>query len=91
MPIYQYECCDCHEEFEYAVFRSDDQPSCPNCASSNLEKQVSVFSVGKSAAGNSSKNKKQTDDVVKELPKKHSHEHVGCSKSYVKSLLKKYA
>lgn len=42
MPIYEYACADCGERFETLV-RSDTNPECPQCRSTNLEKQVSVF------------------------------------------------
>ncbi|MCP4189849.1 MAG: zinc ribbon domain-containing protein [Planctomycetaceae bacterium] len=41
MPIYEYACNDCPETFELLV-RGDEQPSCPKCESSRLEKQLSV-------------------------------------------------
>lgn len=42
MPIYEYACCDCCEEFETLVFRSDEAVSCPKCQSSNVNKMMSV-------------------------------------------------
>jgi putative FmdB family regulatory protein len=42
MPIYEYACCDCCEEFEMLVFRSDESVSCPKCQSSNVNKMMSV-------------------------------------------------
>lgn len=42
MPIYEYACCDCCEEFETLVFRSDEPVSCPKCTSSNVQKKMSV-------------------------------------------------
>jgi putative FmdB family regulatory protein len=42
MPIYEYACCDCSEEFETLVFRSDEPVSCPKCESSNVSKKMSV-------------------------------------------------
>ena len=31
MPIYEFKCPDCNEEFETLVFRSDEQVACPKC------------------------------------------------------------
>jgi putative FmdB family regulatory protein len=44
MPIYEYECRDCHHRFETLVSASR-QPSCPVCHGGQLEKQLSVFAV----------------------------------------------
>jgi len=41
MPIYEYECRDCRQRFEY-LLRGDDVPTCPACASKNLQKQISA-------------------------------------------------
>jgi putative FmdB family regulatory protein len=42
MPIYEYACRSCGNEFETLV-RSSDTPSCSKCASRDLEKKLSVF------------------------------------------------
>ena len=42
MPIYEYACNECGQEFE-ALVRSTTVPECPNCHSQALEKQLSVF------------------------------------------------
>lgn len=89
MPIYQYQCEDCNEEFDYLVVHSDDTPTCPNCSSIKLKKQMSVFSVGSSKV-NQSPCKKNESPKMKEV-KPRSKEHVGCSHSYVNSLLRKYS
>lgn len=48
MPIYEYQCEDCGQEFELLV-RSDTKLECPTCQSTSLEKQLSVFATEKSA------------------------------------------
>jgi putative FmdB family regulatory protein len=47
MPIYEYSCGQCGDDFELLVF-SSDEPACPNCGSKNLQKKMSAcgFSVG---------------------------------------------
>ncbi|MGE0040698.1 MAG: zinc ribbon domain-containing protein [Vicinamibacterales bacterium] len=45
MPLYEYECTDCHARFELLV-RASTTPECPACKSTTLEKQLSVFAVG---------------------------------------------
>ncbi|MDR3368519.1 zinc ribbon domain-containing protein [Rhodoferax sp.] len=42
MPIYEYACKGCGHKFETLV-RSDTVPQCPNCLSTELDKQLSVF------------------------------------------------
>ena len=50
MPIYEYRCRACDEEFETIVSAST-VPACPGCQSEDLEKQLSVFAVGADKAG----------------------------------------
>jgi putative FmdB family regulatory protein len=40
MPLYSYECEDCHAEFELLV-RASDTPACPSCGSEKLTQAVS--------------------------------------------------
>lgn len=42
MPIFEYECRDCHEAFELLV-RSDTRVACPACDSVRVLKKLSVF------------------------------------------------
>jgi len=49
MPIYEYACQDCGREFE-ALVRTDTVPGCPQCHSTRLEKQLSVFATATAAA-----------------------------------------
>ena len=41
MPIYEYVCRKCSDEFEVLV-RGGEQPECPACGSNSLQKQFSV-------------------------------------------------
>lgn len=50
MPIFEYACRACGHEFETLV-RAADTPSCERCASSELEKKLSVFAA-QSNSGN---------------------------------------
>ncbi len=47
MPIYEYQCRDCKQEFELLV-RSDTRLACPGCDSTQLDKQLSVFATAES-------------------------------------------
>ena len=43
MPIFEYQCCKCGEQFERLVFRSDEAVACPKCESAEVCRQMSVF------------------------------------------------
>lgn len=42
MPIYEFTCCKCCEQFERLVFRSDEAVTCPKCESADVQKMMSV-------------------------------------------------
>jgi len=44
MPLFEYQCADCHHAFELLV-REQTVLECPACHSRTLEKQLSVFAV----------------------------------------------
>lgn len=41
MPLYEYRCADCEQDFELLV-RRDEQPQCPACGTDRLEKLLSA-------------------------------------------------
>jgi putative FmdB family regulatory protein len=49
MPIFEYACHDCGQQFETLV-RSGTTPECPSCHSTELDKQLSVFATQGSTA-----------------------------------------
>lgn len=49
MPIFEYRCQDCGQDFE-ALVRSNTTPECPTCQSVSLERQLSVFATASTAA-----------------------------------------
>ena len=56
MPIFEYRCEECKEEFEELVFGSQEV-DCPNCGSRSVSKKLSLFGmsgVEKPFAGSSS-------------------------------------
>lgn len=48
MPLYEYRCRACSHAFETLV-RGGDQPACPACHSSDLERLLSSFGVSSEA------------------------------------------
>ena len=53
MPIYEYICEDCQNEFEKIVINKQQEIACPKCSSKKATIQLSVFS--SAVAGGSSK------------------------------------
>ena len=49
MPIYEYACRACGAAFETLV-RSETVPACPQCRSTQLDKQLSVFATASSSS-----------------------------------------
>ncbi len=41
MPIYEYVCEGCKEQFEH-LLRGDEKPACPSCGKDRLSKKFSV-------------------------------------------------
>ena len=41
MPIYEYHCKNCDQDFEYLVFGSE-KPDCPSCKSKKVSKLMSA-------------------------------------------------
>ncbi|MGE3539787.1 MAG: zinc ribbon domain-containing protein [Candidatus Tectimicrobiota bacterium] len=47
MPILEYVCKSCERQFE-AIVLGSQEPACPSCQGTKLERLLSVFAVGKS-------------------------------------------
>ena len=43
MPIYEYECRECHDRFELLLL-SSTRPACPACEATDIERLVSLSS-----------------------------------------------
>lgn len=43
MPIYEYQCRACGNQFEYLVLPSTPDAACPSCQSRELEQLLSLF------------------------------------------------
>ena len=52
MPIYEYECKECGEKFEYFNWSGEDEKflKCPKCGAKQVKRLISSFSKG---SGNS--------------------------------------
>jgi len=46
MPIFEYRCLDCENQFEKIVLGSSEEAECPSCHSVHAEKLLSAFAVG---------------------------------------------
>jgi len=52
MPIFEYQCASCGNEFEKLVRSSSPASECPSCHGADLRKKLSTFSaISKSAFG----------------------------------------
>jgi putative FmdB family regulatory protein len=43
MPIYEYMCKKCGDEFEVLIFNKDERPSCPSCGAKRPTRKMSSF------------------------------------------------
>lgn len=50
MPLFDFVCRACGEEFE-ALVMGNDKPDCPRCQSADLKKQMSTFAMRTGSAG----------------------------------------
>lgn len=44
MPIFEFHCDKCQEDFEKIVFNSSTKIQCPRCQSAKVSKKISAFS-----------------------------------------------
>lgn len=45
MPIYEYQCRKCGNEFELLILKGSPEPACPACKSQDIEQLLSGFAV----------------------------------------------
>jgi putative FmdB family regulatory protein len=45
MPIFEYRCGDCRNQFELLVLKTSGPPRCPACGKRNLERLLSLPAV----------------------------------------------
>ena len=51
MPLYEYRCPLCDARFEKLVRSWSEPVACPDCASTEVEKQLSTFAFASAGAG----------------------------------------
>lgn len=44
MPIYEFRCQDCEQDFEKIILGSANEVKCPHCQSDRVIKKISAFS-----------------------------------------------
>ncbi|HIF05488.1 MAG TPA: zinc ribbon domain-containing protein [Gemmatimonadetes bacterium] len=78
MPIYEYRCESCGNEFETLVL-GQDEPECPSCKSHDLEKLLSLPRV------HSSVSKAKSMRAAKKRDQKQASERVRTQHEYEQS------
>jgi putative FmdB family regulatory protein len=82
MPIFEFICRACGQQFE-SIVRGEETPACPACGAADLEKLVSMFAVDSSTSRSLSlnaarrRNARTTKDKAHadyEYERKHRHE-----------------
>ena len=51
MPIYEYKCNECQNEFEELVSGQNDLPPCPKCGSAKVAKLMSACAIQTEGGG----------------------------------------
>ena len=82
MPMYDYKCLDCGEDFELIILRNSDPPACPSCHGTKLEQLISMFAVDSEGTRESNlkgirqKNSKiQRDKAIADYEATRDHHH----------------
>ena len=54
MPIYEFYCSDCHTIYNFRSQKVNTvkRPNCPSCGRTNIERQISLFSISKGLSEN---------------------------------------
>jgi putative FmdB family regulatory protein len=82
MPLYEYQCRACGQQFEALVRGGSTLPACPECQSQDLERLLSMFAVSSETTKNQAlkdgrqrgmKVKREKDHAQMEYEKHHQH------------------
>jgi putative FmdB family regulatory protein len=83
MPLYDYACQKCGQEFELLI-RTGDTPTCASCGSTELERLLSAFAVSSEhtralnlAAGRKAKSKDRKDQAIAQYEYEKHHREEG--------------
>lgn len=71
MPIYDYQCRQCGDEFELLVLRTSGTPACPACRSEDLEQLLSGFAVSSSGIRQANESKQRSAIANSQRNKDH--------------------
>jgi putative FmdB family regulatory protein len=45
MPLFEYQCRECHGTVEVLIRAGDSLPCCPDCGSADIERLISMFAI----------------------------------------------
>jgi len=82
MPIFEYRCSACGDEFEHLMLDSSPVPGCPSCGSEDIEKMMSISSVSSEQT-----QRRASRDIRarnRSLRKDHDHEEVKRMESHAR-------
>ena len=52
MPIFEYQCRECKQEFEAILWRDSEKVECPDCGTPEVTRMISSFAVSNGSSGN---------------------------------------
>jgi len=71
MPLYEYVCRACKNEFEALVRAQDPAPACPKCKSADLEKLITAAAMSSDQMTRDNVKKERT----RKLPQHRAEQH----------------
>jgi putative FmdB family regulatory protein len=69
MPIFEYRCNKCSQEFEALILPAKPTASCPSCQSEDLEKLLSGFALSTDGTRRANAQKSRTEQIAKRKDK----------------------
>jgi putative FmdB family regulatory protein len=82
MPLFEFECRSCQQQFEALVRPANPTPACPSCGGVELERLLSTFAVDSEGtrnialtSGRKHAAKRQRDKAIADREHEISHEH----------------